>query len=116
MRALLLIIIIALGIYLALTAIQTKKVTEKTTEGVSRITKSQIIAVRSDLNTLAAEISARYASTGEFPESLNEVFGRTPQDPWGHNIVYRKTGTGFELRSIGPDGIEGTSDDIIIRR
>ena len=116
MRGLLLIIIIVLGIYLALTAFQTKKAVKDTTEGVSRITKSQIIAVRSDLNTLAAEISARYTSTGEFPETLKEVFGRTPNDPWGHAIIYRKSDEGFELRSIGPDGIEGTSDDIVVKR
>lgn len=116
MRGLLLVIIIALGIYLAFTAFQTKKVVKSTQEGISRVTQAQITALKSDLNTYAAEIAARYTTTGEFPETLREVFGRTPQDPWGHPLVYRKYEDGFELRSVGPDGIENTSDDIVVRR
>ncbi len=115
MRGLFLILILALGIYLALTMLHTKKVV-KTKEGVSRITQSQTIAVRSDLNTLAAEITARYTTTGELPETLREVFGRTPKDPWGNRIVYKKMENGFELRSVGPDGVEGTSDDVVVKR
>ncbi len=116
MRGLLLVIIIVLGVYLALTAFQTKRVVKSTQEGISRVTQTQIVAFKADLNTYAAEIAARYTSTGEFPETLREVFGRTPKDPWGRSIIYRKYEDGFELRSVGPDGIEDTSDDIVVRR
>ncbi len=38
------------------------------------------------------------------------------KDPWGHEYVYEYPGTynedGFDLYSIGPDGSEGTDDDI----
>jgi general secretion pathway protein G len=39
-----------------------------------------------------------------------------PIDAWGHPFVYRCPGTAdptsFDLLSVGPDGIEGTPDDI----
>jgi general secretion pathway protein G len=38
------------------------------------------------------------------------------KDPWGHNYQYRNPGThnanGYDIYSFGPDGIEGTPDDI----
>lgn len=34
-------------------------------------------------------------------------------DPWGHWYVYRRSATNqWELLSLGPDGIEGTADDL----
>ena len=42
------------------------------------------------------------------PEALN--------DPWGHHYVYRNPGkhntTGYDVFSFGPDGAEGTEDDV----
>ena len=39
-----------------------------------------------------------------------------PNDPWGHPYVYHYPGThnpnGFDLSSPGPDGTDGTADDI----
>ena len=38
-----------------------------------------------------------------------------PTDPWGHAYIYRspgKNGAAFDLLSAGPDGKEGTADDI----
>jgi general secretion pathway protein G len=39
-----------------------------------------------------------------------------PNDPWGRAYVYSNPGTrnpdSYDLWSIGPDGIEGTEDDI----
>jgi len=39
-----------------------------------------------------------------------------PNDPWGAPYVYRAPGThnpkGYDLASIGPDGREGTEDDV----
>lgn len=39
-----------------------------------------------------------------------------PNDPWGKPYVYRNPGTrnvdGYDLLSVGPDGNEGTEDDI----
>lgn len=39
-----------------------------------------------------------------------------PADPWGRPYVYRQPGSmnpdGYDLLSRGPDGVEGTDDDI----
>lgn len=39
-----------------------------------------------------------------------------PSDPWGRPYVYRspasRPGVDYELLSLGPDGMEGTEDDI----
>jgi general secretion pathway protein G len=40
---------------------------------------------------------------------------KVPQDPWGHDYVYRSPGTNgkdYDLFSVGKDGQEGTSDDV----
>jgi type II secretion system protein G len=33
-------------------------------------------------------------------------------DPWGHPYRYVREGTGYTLRSFGPDGEEGGGDDV----
>lgn len=42
--------------------------------------------------------------------------GEVPMDPWGKPYVYRSPGTknksSYDLSSAGPDGAEGTEDDI----
>ena len=39
-----------------------------------------------------------------------------PKDPWGNEYVYRQPGQhneyGYDLHSYGPDGVNGTEDDI----
>jgi len=46
------------------------------------------------------------------PYLKNEI----PQDPWGNPYVFRSPGTqnpkGYDLLSLGPDGREGTDDDV----
>jgi general secretion pathway protein G len=59
------------------------------------------------------------------PDSANEPMSQNwhgpylrkmPTDPWGHRLVYRCPGVhnpqGIDVYSFGPDGREGTSDDI----
>ncbi len=39
-----------------------------------------------------------------------------PNDPWKHPYIYRVPGNGgkaYDLLSAGPDGSEGTADDIV---
>jgi glycosyltransferase involved in cell wall biosynthesis len=45
-----------------------------------------------------------------YPETLN-VISRA-KDPWGRQYIYRPSGNSFILISSGPDGREGTPDDI----
>jgi hypothetical protein len=37
------------------------------------------------------------------------------RDGWGHAIILAPVGASFELRSRGPDGMDGTSDDLRLR-
>ncbi len=37
-----------------------------------------------------------------------------PVDPWGNGYKFTPSGTGFELRSAGADGQEGSEDDVVV--
>ncbi len=50
----------------------------------------------------------------QLTEGRNPITKKVPQDPWGNEYIYRKTGNrDFELFSAGPDGQEGTEDDVM---
>ncbi len=116
MRGLIVIILLVAGIYLVLHYAHTRKVVEDAQGGIKGLRQTRIATVRADLRSLAQDIESKYLTEGEYPDSLQEVKGRVPEDPWGHPIIYRKLDGGFELISAGPDGIEGTEDDIVVRR
>lgn len=88
---------------------------------------------KTDISTLETSLDAFQLDTGRYPAS-DEGIGALvqapsnvsnwrgpyikaePMDPWGHAYVYRYPGqhnaNGFDLSSDGPDGQEGTADDI----
>jgi type II secretory pathway pseudopilin PulG len=78
----------------------------------------------SQLRALSSEIEARRATTGAYPEQLADLGWRlfplfpdgNPIDPWGQPIRYRRTDTGFELGSTGPDGAPSGDDLGRVRR
>lgn len=54
---------------------------------------------------------------GKYPETLaeleDEYIKKVPIDAWGRNYIYnRSSPETFELFSLGPDGVEGSYDDI----
>jgi general secretion pathway protein G len=51
---------------------------------------------------------ADLANPGEWTKQLEKV----PNDPWNRPYEYKLNGSSFEIRSVGPDGQSGTSDDI----
>jgi general secretion pathway protein G len=82
-----------------------------------------------DITNLKAQLNTFEVDTGSFPASLDQLRENTantanwhgpyidklPQDPWGHDYIYHPpTGdsTEFQILSAGPDGQEGTADDI----
>jgi type II secretion system protein G len=52
-------------------------------------------------------------SSARGPYLANDIL----KDPWGRDYLYRCPGTGgagpYDLKSLGPDGQEGTADDVV---
>jgi len=46
-------------------------------------------------------------------QSIIESLERLWLDGWGNPIRFEPSAVGFTLRSLGPDGLEGTRDDMI---
>ncbi len=91
-------------------------------------------AAKTDISTISSSVNRFEIDTGRLPgteEKLDALLaspsGTTgwrgpylergiPKDPWGNEYTYRQPGqknvTGFDLSSSGPDGREGTDDDI----
>jgi len=99
----------------------------------SAIAKAKRLRAKLDVRTLETAIDAFDVDLGRYPtnvEGLKALLVQPPDlkewhgpyfkgkttDPWGRPYVYRHPGrhnpNGFDLYSLGPDGQEGTSDDI----
>ena len=81
---------------------------------------------------IKAAVDAYKANTGDYPRDLGALLRNTagvsnwsgpyldlawkPVDPWGNPYIYRYPGRhnpqSYDLLSAGPDGKEGTADDI----
>lgn len=49
----------------------------------------------------------------ELTEGPAPLAERIPRDPWGNDYVYiRRSNRDYEIFSPGPDGVEGTDDDV----
>ncbi len=50
------------------------------------------------------------------PQRWRQYLDKLPKDPWDRDYIYISPGVNkpFELRSAGPDGEEGTDDDISV--
>jgi general secretion pathway protein G len=85
----------------------------------ARITKAQ-----TDVKTIADSIKQYRVKEGRLPESLETLTTKNerginyiedlPKDPWGNDYILRQGDTprDFVVLSMGPDGSEGTEDDI----
>lgn len=93
---------------------------------------AQVTAADSDINTtLKTELTQYFADTGGYPGSLHDLvvapagvsnwrgpyLPKDPVDPWGNAYIYHCPGghnpSSYDLMSAGPDGKEGTDDDIV---
>ncbi len=86
----------------------------------------RLIKAQVDLRTLDCAVRSFRARHHRLPESLRELATKhadgcseleeLPQDPWGHDYVLQATagpGKGdWTVWSLGPDGWQGTSDDL----
>lgn len=63
-----------------------------------------------NIERLKTNIDIYSAVNGQYPQSLEIV--TKGKDPWVRPYIYKSTEGGFTLFSSGPDGIEGTDDDV----
>lgn len=105
---------------------------------VPRFTKrseqAKITAARADIANIEVALDSFEVDCGRYPateEGIKALLDQplsadgwqgpylkrgTPKDPWGAPYIYRYPGqhnpNGYDLFSCGPDGQEGTADDI----
>jgi general secretion pathway protein G len=92
---------------------------------------SRIVAAHTDINGGIKSALGRYEiDNGFFPRSLQDLMvapsnaknwtgpylDKLPTDPWGNPYIYyypgKHSANSYDLLSVGPDGKEGTDDDI----
>ncbi len=64
----------------------------------------------SEIERLKTRIDIYNITNGRYPEHINTI--TTKKDAWGKPYIYRPAENNFKIFSSGPDGIEGTEDDI----
>ena len=96
---------------------------------MNNLKKAKRDAAKVDINNLKQQVELFRAHVGRCPEEWQELITRPeenedwsgpylekePVDPWGKKYIYRRTedeNHDYEIISCGPDGNEGTEDDI----
>jgi general secretion pathway protein G len=93
--------------------------------------KARIAAAQHDVSTIKTQLDAFEIQNGRYPtaeEGLNALvvnpgnlpnwtryLDKLPMDPWQHAYIYHFPGANdhsYDLYSSGPDGQDGTADDI----
>lgn len=93
-----------------------------------RSQEARIAAAQADIfSNISTALDLYELDNGKYPDSLDELLKKTtegkgpylkrsPQDPWKKAYKYKSPGAhnteDYDLYSLGPDGQEGTSDDI----
>ena len=105
------------------------------TKFTGKVEQARITTTKANLKILHSAVNQFKMDTGRFPsedvglmeliEQPSDVTGTwdpylettaLPQDGWGHDFIYElypESGRQFAIRSAGPDGEEGTEDDLL---
>lgn len=81
--------------------------------------KAKKTSTLANIATIKMALKMYEFESGYYPKDLSELLHNKyleemPKDAWGKDFVYRvEPSKGIELFSLGPDGIEGTDDDVI---
>ncbi len=94
-----------------------------------RSQEARVAAARADIySNISVALDLYELDNGKYPSSLDTLLKKTQQgkgpylkrepiDPWRRPYRYKSPGThnteDYDLYSLGPDGQEGTSDDVI---
>ena len=83
-----------------------------------RLKDAQLKVAKVDLQGLSSGIDLYHVDTGQWPDSLQQLFPKyvkdIRKDPWGKDYVYIRSGDGYDVYSYGPDKAQGGGDDISI--
>ncbi|MEN3033928.1 MAG: type II secretion system major pseudopilin GspG [Aquificaceae bacterium] len=119
----LLVVVIILGI---LAALVVPRVIGRVDEARVEATRVQLKAIKDALEQYKLD-NGQYPTTEQglkalvekpmsppSPQRWRQYLEKVPKDGWDRDFIYISPGLGraFELRSTGPDGKEGTEDDI----
>ena len=95
--------------------------------------EARVVTTKVDIQGgIKSALDAYKSDNGHFPRSLHDLVqqpsgdrnwhgtyfyeGKLPVDPWGNPYIYHCPGKhkpdSYDLLSVGPDGKEGTDDDI----
>lgn len=117
------LVVVIIGILLAIVAPRL----------VGRTREAEISSAKQTLRTISEALDQYEVDQGEFPASLDALViepspaprrpwrkylkaDAVPTDPWGNPFVYvnpsTTAGRDYDLLSVGPDGQQGTEDDI----
>lgn len=106
------------------------------TKVASKIDQARITTTKANLKALHAAVNQFKMDTGRFPAEDEGLIAlveqpsdvtiwedggylettELPPDGWGHEFIYElypESGKQFQIRSMGPDGEEGTEDDLL---
>jgi len=120
-------LLLVLVILSVLAAVVVPKFSSKSEQARQAAAKTDIANMETALDTFEVD-AGRYPTQEEAlhalvdqPSGVKEWHGPyikrgVPKDPWGNDYIYRFPGqvnrSGYDLLSCGPDGKEGTDDDI----
>ncbi len=89
---------------------------------VGRSREARIKAAQGDIASLGVALDLFELDKGRYPGSVGELLtgerkylkaATAPKDPWGNEYIYSGSGDAYTLKSRGPDGVDGTDDDIL---
>ena len=100
---------------------------------MGRSEQARITAAHADISGIKTALDAFEVDNGYYPKGNNGLgdlvqqprdvknwhgpyLDKIPSDPWGNNYIYSYPGkhnsSSYDLLSVGPDGKDGTEDDI----
>jgi hypothetical protein len=113
-----LILFLILVLCVGMAVPRTRTIMEAKASPVLNRVKAKIVPGR--LQAMADEVSARVMRGEGFPGDwsywLRREYSGNPMDPWNHEYYLKQVPDGFVVGSRGPDGVEGTTDDIKLRK
>lgn len=116
MGKLILVIFVALGLGMAIPS--TRAMMEAKAAPVMNRMKAKLVPGR--LQAMADQLEVRVSRGEGYPNNwpgwLERDYSSSAQDPWG-NLYFLVIGrSDFTVGSMGPDGLQGTPDDITLKR